>query len=494
MSEAVLSKWLNQKIEPVYMPFPHQTNSFSLATTMAPRLRVLCSRTLTMQCRHFRYAYMTGQLKMVGDQKAVIKLNALKPLFSEACSAATQPVSREDSAARAADEAEWAQYQAEERKRAEEFAKILEQEAAERRARKEEEQRIARLRAISEAESFAKAASEDLCWDIVTDSEKAKAVAEEVKRKEDAEHARLDAEKNRLKNAAKRAQQVRAALEIDPESATTEGELFRPGGGCDTPNSRASKLNLDDLFAAVEEESENQKRAREDREAAEREILEAAEQVRLEEQAAVEKIKAERQAKLQADWKQVHADTQVEAALLKEQRVQEALERASTRKAKAEMNSRFGFTVEPISIFDDVEVHQETPVKASNQVEDVSGGRSAAHDIFGGESDEEESSLSLSRAHHRKLKKGDIPRQPKLQPKAVPKKAAELDKEAHIRAIEQKKEGELRLQEKEARVAAEAAAAKVAKESKRKKKLAGFDGKSASAVFGDDEDDERFTF
>ena len=63
-------------------------------------------------------------------------------------------------------------YQAEERKRAEEFAKILEQEAAERRARKEEELRLARLRAIQEAEQFAKAASEDLCWDIVTDSDK----------------------------------------------------------------------------------------------------------------------------------------------------------------------------------------------------------------------------------------------------------------------------------------------------------------------------------
>jgi molecular chaperone GrpE (heat shock protein) len=96
-------------------------------------------------------------------------------LFKEACTAANQPkavLTEEQSSRRAAEEAEWAQYQAEERKRAEEFAKILEQEAAERRARKEEELRLARLRAIQEAEQFAKAASEDLCWDIVTDSDK----------------------------------------------------------------------------------------------------------------------------------------------------------------------------------------------------------------------------------------------------------------------------------------------------------------------------------
>ena len=56
---------------------------------------------------------MTGQLKLVGDQKTVIKLNALKPLFKDACAAANQPkaeLTQEQSNARAAEEAEWAQY------------------------------------------------------------------------------------------------------------------------------------------------------------------------------------------------------------------------------------------------------------------------------------------------------------------------------------------------------------------------------------------------
>ena len=49
----------------------------------------------------------------MGDQKVVIKLSALKPLFKEACTAANQPkqvMTEEQSAAQAAEEAEWAQY------------------------------------------------------------------------------------------------------------------------------------------------------------------------------------------------------------------------------------------------------------------------------------------------------------------------------------------------------------------------------------------------
>lgn len=65
-----MTKWLNQKIEPVY-------------------------------------AYMTGQLKLVGDQKLVIKMGVLKPVFKEACEAAKTPVSQADKAARAAEAAEW---------------------------------------------------------------------------------------------------------------------------------------------------------------------------------------------------------------------------------------------------------------------------------------------------------------------------------------------------------------------------------------------------
>eukprot|EP00038_Savillea_parva_P004430 m.137759 g.137759 ORF g.137759 m.137759 type:complete len:1047 (+) comp11469_c0_seq2:119-3259(+) len=470
MSETILSKWLNQKIEPVY-------------------------------------AYMTGQLKMVGDQKIVIKLNALKPLFKEACEAAAQPVSQADSEARAAEEAEWAQYQAEERRRAEEFAKVLEQEAAERRARKEEEQRLARLRAIAEAEAFAKAASEDLCWDITTDSEREKAAKDEAQRKDLEERARIEAQKQKVEDAARRAQQVRAALDLDMDSSAQGKDLFNGGSdrsGTSTPQASGGKgkLDLDDLFASVEEETENEKREREERERAARAELEALEEARRQEEEKLEKLKAERQAKLQADWERIHEDTKAKAEALAIQRKEEAVLRAQTRKAKAEMNSLFGFTVEPVSIFDEEEDLQESPVKArtrgqKNPSTPAKTKTISSTDIFGVESDEDEANLSLARAQHRKLGKNDVPRQPKLKPKPTPKKEKEaVDLEAE-RALAEKqaKEEELRLQQKEAAVAAEKAAAKAAKEARRKKKLKGYDGKNPNDIFGDEAaEDDRFIF
>jgi hypothetical protein len=58
-------------------------------------------------------------LKLVGDQKAVIRLNVIKPLFKEACDAVSDPMRAEELAtSRAALEAEWDEFQSEEERKA----------------------------------------------------------------------------------------------------------------------------------------------------------------------------------------------------------------------------------------------------------------------------------------------------------------------------------------------------------------------------------------
>ena len=110
---------------------------------------------------------MTGKLKFKGDQKVIIKLNSLKPLFKQACIIARKPqseVSNEEGEARAALEAEWAEFQEEERRNAESQAAVLEAESAELKAKRQAEAEAAQESAQLEAEQFAKAAAAELSW------------------------------------------------------------------------------------------------------------------------------------------------------------------------------------------------------------------------------------------------------------------------------------------------------------------------------------------
>ena len=152
LTEANLKKWLNDKLDPIY-------------------------------------AYMTGKLKFKGDQKTVIKLNALKPLFKKACVIAKAPAEEVDDdelARRERLEAEWAEYQAEEKSRADAQALVLEEEAEQlnvkRKADAEERQESARL----EAEQFAKAAAAEIGWETEDVTANVSDADEERRQKEDA--------------------------------------------------------------------------------------------------------------------------------------------------------------------------------------------------------------------------------------------------------------------------------------------------------------------
>lgn len=79
----------------------------------------------------------------------------------------------------------------------------------------------------------------------------------------------------------------------------------------------------------------------------------ARDQIELAREEAARKVRNARLARLKADWKRIHTDSEAEAAALAVQREKDAKERAALRSAKAEMNSLFGFTVAPVSIFDD---------------------------------------------------------------------------------------------------------------------------------------------
>ena len=92
----------------------------------------------------------------------------------------------------------------------------------------------------------------------------------EAREKREAAQARQKAEEAAQKLAEERAQAIRAALELD--ASGMDVDLFGAPGSNSTPTTDgAGKLDLDNLFEKVEEESEKQRKLREELEAIERE-------------------------------------------------------------------------------------------------------------------------------------------------------------------------------------------------------------------------------
>ena len=314
LSESALTRWLNQKLDPIY-------------------------------------AFMTGKLKIVGDQKMVIKLNVIKPLFKEACAAAKAPppaVSTEAAHDRAAIEAEWAQYQAEEQHRAETVAQQLEQEAEERRKAKAAEAEAARARSRVEAEEFAKAAADEIGWG--TDEESVRKRRESIAKMEaDKVGHDLGVLKDAESKAAAKSAQLAKVLADDVDDDEGDDLFGKAKAKASKASTSPKAKDLDELFAEADaEHAEREAKEREEQHLVEQAALEKAAR---EKRQAEEKVRkeAEKEAKRKAEWAQIQLDTEKAAAELAAKKADEA---ANAPVVQPDLKDEYGFSVAGDSIFD----------------------------------------------------------------------------------------------------------------------------------------------